>query len=106
MEEKRQKGRARINLTIIASTPSISQGASITNISKNGAFISSLQTLPVDSAIAIDIQLPGDTETITINALVIWTEPVSFATSGGMGIEFTNILPEHQEKLSAFLRRL
>lgn len=105
MEKRKQKERTRINLAIFASNPPISQSATVTNISTTGAFISSLQTLPVDSQIAIDMQLPGDSATMTINALVVWTEPATFATPGGMGIEFTDILPEHQEKLTVFIEQ-
>jgi len=105
MKEKKRKGRTRINLTIIASSPPISPDARITNLSATGAFITSLQTLPADSQVAIDFQLPGHSETMSLNARVIWTEPASFAAPGGMGIEFTNLLPKHQEKLAAFIEQ-
>lgn len=103
MEKRKQKGRKRINLSILASNPSISQDARITNLSATGAFISSLQTLPVESTIAIDIQLRGNSETMTINAKVIRVESATFAAPGGMGIEFTNLLPDHQKKLADFI---
>ncbi len=105
MKEKRQKRRQHIHLDILASNPPISQGSSITNMSITGAFISSLQTLPVASQIAIDIQLPHDRETMTINARIIWTEPVSFPASGGMGIEFIDIPEEQHKKLAAFIKQ-
>ncbi|MBM4312255.1 MAG: hypothetical protein FJ119_15105 [Deltaproteobacteria bacterium] len=105
MEDRRQKGRIQTSLAIIAANPPVSPDARIINMSFGGAFIATDCPLPEDSALAIDIQLPGDPERITVNARVVWNKSVSNATSAGMGIEFTDILDRHQTRLSRFIEQ-
>jgi uncharacterized protein (TIGR02266 family) len=105
MEDRRQKGRVQTSLHILAANPPVSPDARIINISFGGAFIATDRPLPEDSSLAIDIQLPGDPERMTVNARVVWTKAVSNATSAGMGIEFTDILARHQTRISEFIEQ-
>jgi len=105
MDERRQKTRIYTSLPVLAANPDISPDARISNISSTGAFIATGRLLPEDTSLAFDIQLPGDPERMTINARVVWTKAVSNATSVGMGIEFTDILERHQDKLADFIEQ-
>ncbi len=105
MEERRQKGRIQTSLRILDANPDLSPLSCITNLSGTGAFISTDEPHPVDTSIAFDIKLPGDPERMTINARVVWTKSVSNATSAGMGIEFTDILDRHHNKLAEFIEQ-
>ena len=103
MEERRQTKRVETALEIMTSHGSIIPGSRISNISITGAFIVTSNPLPVDDTFTIQLQLPGVAAIMTIAVRVVWTKIHSNATPAGMGIEFTNILPEHQKKLAAFI---
>lgn len=103
MEERRQKTRVTTELEIMSSHSGIISGSRISNISINGAFIRTQNPLPVDTTFTIQLQLPGVAAIMTIEARVVWTKIHSNSTSAGMGIYFTNIRPDHQEKLAAFI---
>lgn len=105
MDERRQKNRIKVSLPVLAASPAVSPDARIINMSFGGAFIATERPLPADSSLAIDIQLPGDPERMTVNARVVWTKTVSNATSAGMGIEFTDILERHYNKLADFIEQ-
>ena len=105
MKEKRQKKRVETALEIMTSHGSIIPGSRISNISITGAFIATSNPLPVDDTFTIQLQLPGVAAIMTIAVRVVWTKIHSNATPAGMGIEFTNILPEHQKRLAAFIEQ-
>lgn len=105
MEEKRKKKRVETALEIMTSHGSTISGSRISNISITGAFIVTSNPLPVDDTFTIQLQLPGVAAIMTIDVRVVWTKTHSNATRAGMGIEFTNILPEHQKKLTAFIEQ-
>jgi len=103
--ERRKTPRIAIEFEIVASNPFLNADARITNVSKTGAFIETGEPLAEDTALAIDIELPGDSERMTINAKVVWTKAVCNASAAGMGIQFTDILPEDQNKLADFIEQ-
>jgi uncharacterized protein (TIGR02266 family) len=105
MEDRRQKGRVATTLEIMSSQGGIVSSSRISNISINGAFILTSNPLPVDSTFTIQLQIPSVAAIMTIDVRVVWTKNVSDAAKAGMGIMFTNILPEHQEKLAAFIEQ-
>jgi len=105
MEDRRQKNRVATAITIMSSHPGVNTNSRISNLSINGAFILSSKPLPVDTTFTIQLQLPGVAAIMTIDVRVVWTKSVADAAKAGMGIEFTNILPEHQEKLAAFIEK-
>jgi c-di-GMP-binding flagellar brake protein YcgR len=72
-------------------------------MSTTGAFIETSEPLPADAELDLHLQLPGDSDIISIDARAVWTKSVCFAASAGMGVHFTNILPKHQEKLASFI---
>jgi uncharacterized protein (TIGR02266 family) len=105
MEDRRQKNRIETALEIMTSHGGTYSASRISNISITGAFIATSNPLPVDDTFTIQLQLPGIAAIMTIAVRVVWTKKHSNATPAGMGIEFTNILPEHQKKLAAFIEQ-
>ena len=105
MEERRQKERIHTQIKILACTPSINPDSRITNISCKGAFISTGGPLPIDTEATIHFQLCEDSDILEMKARVVWTKDHSNTTAAGMGIEFTNITPEEQEQLAAFIEK-
>ncbi len=103
MEEKRQKGRVSTSLEIISSHTGIISSSRISNLSITGAFIQTKHPLDIDEKFTIQLQLPGVASIMTIDARVVWTKILSDAAKSGMGIHFTNIRPDHQKKLAAFI---
>ena len=105
MKDRRQEERISTDLPIIACSPSIHPDSRITNMSNTGAFITTSHPLPVDTVLALHFQLPGAPEIMAINACVVWTKSVSNINLAGMGIEYTDLLPEDQKKLIAFIEQ-
>ena len=105
MEERRQKNRVATTLEIMTSYGSTFCSSRIANISTTGAFILTSHPQPVDETFTMQLQLPGVAAIMTMKARVVWTKTSSDAAKAGMGIHFTNILPEHQEKLATFIEQ-
>ena len=105
MYEKRQAPRIETDLRFISCTSGICTDSRITNMSVGGAFIETSEPLPIDAALDLHLQLPGDSEIMSIDACVVWTKSICHAASAGMGIQFKKILPKHQQKLAAFIEQ-
>jgi uncharacterized protein (TIGR02266 family) len=105
MDERRHKGRVETTLEIMTSYGSTFCSSRIANISITGAFILTSHPQPVDETFTMQLQLPGVAAIMTLDARVVWTKTSSDAAKAGMGIKFTNILPEYQEKLAAFIEQ-
>jgi Tfp pilus assembly protein PilZ len=105
MGNKRQTPRKETELRFISCTSDISTDSCIINLSNTGAFIETTHPLPADTTLDLHLQLPDDPEIISIDARAVWTKSVCCADSAGMGIQFTNILSRHQEKLDAFIEQ-
>jgi uncharacterized protein (TIGR02266 family) len=105
MYESRQAPRIETDLRFISCTSGICTDSRITNMSVSGAFIETREPLPIDTELDLHLQLPGDSEIMSIDACVIWTKSICCAASAGMGIQFKKILPKHQQKLAAFIEQ-
>jgi len=75
------------------------------NMSSGGVFIKTNHLLPIDAEFALNLQLPDDPEIMAFHGRVVWTKSVSNASPAGMGIQFINILPDHEKKLSVFVEQ-
>jgi Tfp pilus assembly protein PilZ len=73
------------------------------NLSGDGVFIKTKNPLPVASTLAIQATLPGDSETLDIEGRVVWIK--INVPDAGMGIEFTKISMQQQEKITSFVER-
>jgi len=105
MYEHRQAPRIETDLRFISCTSGICTDSRITNMSVGGAFIETSEPLPIDAELDLHLQLPGDSEIMSIDACVVWTKSLYCAASAGMGIQFKKILPKHQQKLAAFIEQ-
>ena len=73
------------------------------NANNGGLFLKTNNPLKIDSEVSMLIQLPDDSETMSIAGRVVWTNPKSKAFPAGMGIQFTNMLLEHREKIKIYV---
>ena len=105
MYENRQAPRIETDLRFISCSSGICTDSRITNMSVSGAFIETSSPLPIDAELDLHLQLPGDSEIMSIDACVVWNKSICCAASAGMGIQFKKILPKHQQKLAAFIEK-
>jgi uncharacterized protein (TIGR02266 family) len=103
--DSRKAARISTNLKLISRNSGNSVDSFIMNMSTGGAFIKTSHLLPVDAEFSLNLQLPGDTEIMTIPGRVVWTKSVSSASPAGMGIQFTNVSPHHHKKLADFVEK-
>ena len=73
------------------------------NVGSGGIFIKTDKPLALDSEIAMRIHLPDDDEVMDIRGCVVWINHRMESLPAGMGIQFTQIAPEHSEKIKAFV---
>jgi len=105
MNDLREKARISTKLKLQLRDSGHGMDAYVMNMSTGGAFIKTNQLLPVDAEFAFSLQLPGDPEIMYIDGRVVWTKFVCNSSPAGMGIQFINILPDHQKKISAFVEQ-
>ncbi len=104
MQEKRQAGqRIAASIEIIFQNAEPPVCTSILNLSSGGIFIIADNPLPIDSLLSMRFHLPGDPEMMDILGRVVWIKQRSTAFPAGMGVQFTEIAPVHQEKIRAFV---
>jgi uncharacterized protein (TIGR02266 family) len=100
---KRLMPRTTTNLTLTIQNSGKFEWLSLQNLSGGGAFIKTDYPLPVDSSLALPIRLPGDSEILGIEGRVVWIKQKINSPDAGMGIEFTKISKQHQEKINSFV---
>jgi uncharacterized protein (TIGR02266 family) len=105
MNDLRGKARISTNLKLQMSNSGHSMDACVVNMSIGGAFIKTNHLLPIDAEFSFSLQLPDDPEIMTIDGRVVWTKSVCNSSPAGMGVQFINILPDHQKKISAFVEQ-
>jgi uncharacterized protein (TIGR02266 family) len=102
----RKTARISTDLKLLLCDAGNSIDACVINMSSCGVFIKTNRLLPVDAVFAFTLQLPDDPEIMTIDGRVVWTKSVSNASPAGMGIQFTNIQPDHQNKIADFVEHI
>ena len=78
----------------------------IMNVNGGGLFIKTATPLPLDSKVTLSLTLPGDTEVMALEGIVVWTNPRGGKNSfpRGMGVKFLNIKSEHGEKINKLVK--
>ena len=105
MKDARRQARISTNLTLISGDSGNCIDSCLMNMSSGGVFIKTNHLLPVDAEFTLKLQLPDDPEIMAIDGRVVWTKSVSNASPAGMGIQFTNMLPNHEKKIAAFVEQ-
>lgn len=105
MQSQRPALRIDTDLWVASPYSDLPPDCRITNLSMSGAFIQTTEPLPIETMVALNFQLPDDHTAITIHARVVWTRSIHSVAPPGMGIQFTGIDPDHQNKLAAFIER-
>jgi uncharacterized protein (TIGR02266 family) len=93
------------------SSPRVGLGTSVTfrhghtiitavtlNISRGGIGVRSTNPLPLGTEVRLRLRLPVSNKEVEAEARVVWSIPRS-----GMGLQFSKVVPEHQEAIDAFV---
>ena len=103
VDNKRESPRVATNIEIkFRETGSLVRSYML-NVTNGGIFLKTEKPLNIDAEVTMHIQLPDDHETMTIEGRVVWANTKSKAFPAGMGIQFTQIMPEHKAKIKAFV---
>lgn len=90
-EDRREEGRAPIELNVSYKRVNSFFADYTRNISRGGTFIATSRPLRLGTAFVFALEVPGLEEPLRLNGRVIWTteaEDASKANPAGMGIEF------------------
>jgi uncharacterized protein (TIGR02266 family) len=68
------------------------------NIGRGGVAVRSTNPLPLGTEGRLRLRLPASNKEVEAEARVVWSIPRS-----GMGLQFTNVVPEHQQAIDDFV---
>ena len=105
-QNARTKERACVHMEIAYKESGSFIKSYIMNVNGGGLFIKTATPLPLDSKVTLSLTLPGDTEIMEMEGIVVWTNPKGGKNSfpKGMGIKFLNIKKECGEKISKLVQ--
>ncbi len=77
------------------------------NVSNGGIFIKTDKPLPLNTTVMVKMNLPGDSETMDIQARVVWRNPsgANNMFPHGMGIQFVTMDDAHRAKINDFVSK-
>ena len=107
-KEKRQRPRARVNWLVVFKTSQGDISGETLNLTVDGAFIRCEESLEVDQAVEMDINVPTLLRPITISAQVVHSnkcEPEGESTYYEIGVQFTDISEKNKSLLSTAVQR-
>lgn len=102
-EKERESPRIATNIEIKFREKGSFVRSYMLNVNNGGLFLKTENPLSLDAAVTLRIQLPDDQETMTVEGRVVWTNKKPKVFPSGMGIQFTEIIPEHKQKIKAFV---
>jgi type IV pilus assembly protein PilZ len=102
-DNKRESPRIATNIEIKFREKGSFVRSYMLNVNNGGLFLKTEKPLSIDAEVTMRIQLPDDQEMMVVEGRVVWTNKKSKAFPAGMGIQFTEIMPEHQKKIKAFV---
>ena len=102
-QDKRESPRIATNIEVRFREKSSFVRSYMLNVNHGGLFLKTERPLHIDAEVVMHVCLPDDQEIMKIEGRVVWTNAKSKAFPLGMGIQFTQILPAHQDKIKAFV---
>ena len=78
------------------------------NINEGGIFIETTKVHKTDAPVQLEFNLPGSTDTVTVNGRVTWVRKHEEALQGppGVGIQFEGLSVEAKEAINRIVRNL
>jgi len=109
LSPRRSEERVRVKIRITFKTANDFFRAYIGNLDSGGLFIKTTKSLPVDTLLDLEFNLPNTQKVIRIPGRVVWTRSQDMSTKKmppGMGTEFVGMNPEDREVLKRYLSLL
>lgn len=106
---RRKEERKRVNIRISFKKASDFFRSFIGDLDSGGLFIKTTKSLPVDTLLDLEFNLPGTSKAIRTQGRVVWTRSQDMSTErmpAGMGTEFTDMSPEDRKILGKYLALL
>ena len=106
---RRKEERKRVNIRISFKKASDFYRAYMRDLADGGLFIKTTKSLPVDTLLDLEFNLPGTNKAIRTQGRVVWTRSQDMSTErmpAGMGTEFTDMNPEDRKILERYLALL
>jgi len=106
-EEKRAGPRAMIKIEIIYKEAGSFVRSYILNLSNGGLFVKAENPLPLDTHVMIQLTLPGETEPMEIEGIIVWINFKARKSSfpKGMGVKFISLNEEDAVKIKALVKK-
>ena len=109
LSPRRSEERVRVKTRITFRTAHDFFRAYIGNLDSGGLFIKTTKSLPADTLLDLEFNLPNTNKTIRTPGRVVWTRSQDMSTektSPGMGTEFVGMNPEDIKVLKRYLSLL
>jgi len=101
--ENRVQQRVRADLELTIRHAETFHWTSLRNLSGGGVFVQTDTPQKVGSIVTLQLTLPVDEEIMNIQGQVKWIRQAGGTDAPGMGIEFTSISQEHQQRIVKFV---
>ncbi|RLB27443.1 MAG: hypothetical protein DRG66_05400 [Deltaproteobacteria bacterium] len=109
LSPRRSEERVRVKIRITFRTAHDFFRAYIGDLDSGGLFIKTTKSLPVDTVLDLEFNLPNTQKVIRTPGRVVWTRSQDMSTKKmppGMGTEFVGMNPEDREVLKRYLSLL
>lgn len=106
-DDRRSSPRVQTNIQVMFKETGAFIKSYMINVSNGGIFIKTDKPLPLDTMVMVKMNLPGDTNTMDIQARVVWRNPsgANNMFPHGMGIQFVKMDDEHRQKIQNFVSK-
>ena len=105
MDEKRKVERYGVNIPVCSNGFMKGSSHIITDISTNGAFITTKKPLRIGSKLCLNFTLPWSQKKISVNGAIVWNKPKD-SKNPGMGVEFIGLRESDFDAVLKFLEDL
>jgi len=106
---RRKEERKRVNIKISFRKASDFFKAYIANLDSGGLFIRTTKSLPIDTLLDLEFNLPNTKKVIRTPGKVVWARSQDMSTENmppGMGAEFVDMNPEDRKLVERYLTLL
>ncbi len=105
--QRRDHPRAPLSVRVRYTSSAGAREGFISILGGGGVFIESVEPLPIDSEIAVEVQLPGTPDPVRARGRIVWVragfEPTD--RSPGMGVAFSQISPQDRQRVVEVVMR-
>ena len=105
-DDRRQEKRHNVTINVNYSHGDTYLYSKSSNLSEMGIFLVSDTPLDAGSIIELHFDTPPGTEPVSVNGEVVWIDPGSATSPGGMGIRFIHPPAETTARIRTIIRTI